>query len=307
MFGLIKRSDSLSKWECAEYCLQETERELKLRNYSPRTVRSYLAYLKEYLNFVKTGYDKRTEWIEIIKDFLLKKHEDKYSPQTVNLALNAVKFFYRNVVRIGTPIRIKCAKKSLKIPAVLSKNEILRILRSIGNQKHRLMLALAYGAGLRVSEVVKLKIQDLNFEQDLISVQEAKGRKSRVTIMPKTIKNELKKFVFWRNKERYVFESNRRKSISKNSPMKCDRRENVWGRRLTTRTAQKVFENALIKTGVNRQASFHSLRHSFATHLLENKVDLRFIQELLGHKDIRTTQIYTKVSSGAIREIASPL
>lgn len=296
MFGLIKRSFSLSKWDCIEYCLQETERELKLRNYSPRTVRSYLTYLKEYLNFV-VNLKKRENVIvgniEMIKDFLIKKHEDKYSPQTVNLALNAVKFFYRNVVGISTPIRIKCAKKSLKIPAVLSKNEILRILGSIGNQKHRLMLALAYGAGLRVSEVVKLKIQDLNFEQNLISVQEAKGRKSRVTIMPKTIKDELKKFVFWRNKERYVFESNRVKSAR--------------GRRLTTRTAQKVFENALIRTGVNRQASFHSLRHSFATHLLENKVDIRFVQELLGHKDIRTTQIYTRVSSNAIREIASPL
>jgi len=300
-----------------EFCIVKTERELRLRNYSPRTISSYLTYLKEYLNFIKIT-DKRPD-VEAIKDFLLKKHEEKYSPQTINLALNAIKFFYKNIAGDPFRIEIKCAKKSLKLPVVLSKNEISRMLEVVRNQKHRLLLSLAYGAGLRVSEVVKLKINDLDFERGIIRVCGTKGGKSRITVLPDKLREELKGFIEkndsekiascidcgsengdWSNNDlngggvggchlnNYVFPSNR-------------------GGRLATRTAQKVFFHALEKSGLNKQASFHSLRHSFATHLLENGTDIRYVQSLLGHQSIKTTQIYTHVSESALVGIESPL
>ena len=231
--------------------------------------------------------------IEAIKDFLLEKHDKGYAPQTTNLCLNAVKFFYREVLGSSMRIKIRCAKKSLKLPVVLSRDEIRRVIDAIGNLKHKLMISLAYGAGLRVSEVVGLKVRDLLIGEGLICVCGGKGGKDRITIFPEKLKDEFDLFLKRKindivTGELYVFESNR-------------------GGKLTSRTAQKVFENALVKVGIQKSATFHSLRHSFATHLLEDGVNLRYVQELLGHKNIKTTQLYTMVSTDAVRKIKSPL
>jgi len=271
------------------------ERELKLRNYSIRTIKSYKLAVRDYLRFVfgKLGTRNvrgsrcvRFDHIELIKDFLIDMHDKGYAPQTTNLCLNAVKFFYREVLRSSMRIKIKCAKKSLKLPVVLSRDEIRRVIDAIGNLKHKLMISLAYGAGLRVSEVVGLKIRDLLISEGLIHVRGGKGGRDRITIFPEKLKDEFN--LFLKNRSQYVFESSR-------------------GGKLTSRTAQKVFENALVKVGIQKSATFHSLRHSFATHLLEDGVNLRYVQELLGHKNIKTTQLYTMVSTDAVRKIKSPL
>jgi len=150
------------------------------------------------------------------------------------------------------------------------------------------MLSISYGAGLRVCEVINLKIEDVDSERNLIHIKQSKGGKDRVTILPEKIKDDLKNLMYANDNQRYLFESER-------------------GGNLTTRTAQKIFEQALKRSGIIKKASFHSLRHSFATHLLENGVDVRYVQELLGHKNIRTTQIYTHVTNMALRNIKSPL
>ena len=286
MFKIPFRGLRIAKFDSIDFCLIETERELKLRNYSQKTIKSYLLYLKDYLFFIKNN-NKRPD-IEAIKDFLIMKHDLKYAPQTVNLALNSIKFFYKNIAGNPFPVHIKCSKRSIKLPVVISKNNILKLIESIQNKKHRLLISLSYGAGFRVSEAVKLKIKDLNFEENIIYVRESKGGKSRITILPEKLKTDLSGFVLWRDFNDYVFPSN-------------------VGGRLTTRTAQKIFSNALLKAGIFCDATFHSLRHSFATHLLENGTDIRYIQTLLGHQNIRTTQRYTQVSVSSIQNIKSPL
>lgn len=277
--------------ERLSFYLNLLERELKLRNYSVRTIKSYKMATRDYLRFVFGKMYTRNSWydhIELIKDFLIFLHDKGRAPQTTNLCLNAIKFFYREVLKSSMRIKIRCAKKSLKLPVVLSREEIRRVIDVIGNLKHRLMVSLAYGAGLRVSEVVGLKVQDLLIDQGLICVRGGKGGRDRITIFPEKLKSEFELFLKFKNKDNYVFESNR-------------------GGKLTSRTAQKVFELGLRKARIERAATFHSLRHSFATHLLEDGVNLRYVQELLGHKNIKTTQLYTMVSTDAVRKIKSPL
>lgn len=277
------------------FCVTVMEEDLKIRNYSSRTVESYTRCLREYLMFldeVCDGMAFRDAVYKpsrvLINKFLLVKVDKGHAPQTVNLALNSIKYFYREVV--GSPVKIvvKCAKKSLRLPRVLSREEIRQVLRVISNQKHRLLIALAYGAGLRVSEVVSLRVGDLDFGNGFVNVRGGKGAKDRVTLLPRRIVRELFEFVEGRSGREFVFESNR-------------------GGRLTARSAQKVFVRALVGAGIRKDASFHSLRHSFATHLLEDGVNLRYVQELLGHKDVKTTQLYTRMTVAGFRGIESPL
>lgn len=266
--------------------LKQIEEELKYRNYSPKTVNAYLGCLKEYFNYIKTNFKYIDE--SKVKEFLVAKQNKGYSPQTINLYLNSIKFYYREVLKNPYKINLKFAKKSLKLPIVLSRQEIENIIDSIKNLKHKLIITLAYGGGLRVSEIINLKVKDIDLEELTIHLKNAKGKKDRITVFPVKTKNELQILITDKNADDYIFESER-------------------GGRLSERTAQMVFEKALAKSGIKKDATFHSLRHSFATHLLENGVDVRYIQELLGHANIRTTQIYTKVTNPNIKNIKSPL
>lgn len=266
--------------------LAKIEVELKLRNYSRRTVESYLFCLSDYFKFTRAV--TKVPDIGLIKKYLLEKQDKGQAPQTINLHLNAIKYFYREIAKCGIEIPLKFAKTSKKLPIVLSRAEIEKIINSISNSKHRLLVSLAYGAGLRVSEAINLKVKDIDIEELTIHIKGAKGNRDRLTIVPEKLKTPLSKFMVLKKGTDYLFESER-------------------GGKLTDRTAQKVFENALAKTGVKKDATFHSLRHSFATHLLENGVDIRYVQELLGHQNIRTTQLYTQVTNPSIKNIKSPL
>lgn len=266
--------------------LYKTERELKLKNYSPKTIKSYLYGLRKYFSFKGGNFAELDQ--ESIKDFLLHCEEKNNSAQSRNLYLNALKFYYRNVVRTSGEIKVQSAKKPKSLPTVLSRNEIIRILESAKNAKHRLLLALAYGAGLRVSEVIALKVKDLDLEELIVHIKQAKGQKDRISVIPESLVNSLKNLVAGKSGNEIVFESER-------------------GGKLTTRTAQKVFKNALGKASIKKDATIHSLRHSFATHLLENGTDVRYVQELLGHQNIRTTQRYTQVTNPKLKNIRSPL
>lgn len=266
--------------------LTTTENELNLRNYSPKTRKAYINCLKDYFSF--KGNNLAHQDVDSVKKFLLLKQSKAYAPQTVNLYLNAIKFFYRNVVKTPQKIDLKFAKRSKKLPIVLSRKEIRAIFNNIKNAKHKLLVALSYGAGLRVSEVINLRVKDVDLDELTIHLKKTKGRRDRITVIPAKLEGDIRNLIAGKNANDFVFESER-------------------GGKLTERTAQAVFRKALKKTGIKKAATFHSLRHSFATHLLENGTDVRYVQELLGHANIRTTQVYTKVTNPNLKNIKSPL
>lgn len=269
-----------------EDLLQKTSQELQLRNMSKQTIQTYVSCLKAYFAFKQSDFSEMNQ--ENIRQFILQKLNNGSAAQTANLHLNAIKFFYREVLQSQRRIEIPFAKKPVTIPVVLSHSEIERIIQSITNVKHRMMIALGYGAGLRVSEVVNLRVSDIDMDQRIVTVRQSKGRKDRISVLPQKLVHELSSFISGKTGQQHLFESER-------------------GGTLTTSTVQKVFERSCRKAGIQKHATFHSLRHSFATHLLENGTDIRYVQALLGHSNIRTTQRYTQVTNPALKNIKSPL
>lgn len=270
-----------------EYLARVLE-ELRLRNYRPKTIKAYTACLRTYFDFLqKQGCTEIRIETEEVRGFLLKKQNEGCSSQTIALYHYALGFFRKNVLKDWQPLGIKLPKRSHKLPVVLSHEEISQLVGIVTNRKHRTLLSLAYASGLRVSEAVRLKVQDIALSELVLHIKDAKGAKDRITIMPEKLCADLTILMAGKGLLEYVFESER-------------------GGRLCERTAQKVFEHALQKSGISKPATFHSLRHSFATHLLENGTDLRYVQELLGHSNIGTTQIYTQVTNPALKRIKSP-
>lgn len=269
-----------------DLCIQRAREEMFLRNYSSKTIKSYSARMREYLS--KYPEDLRFYNEEHLRAFLITKQEAGYAPQTINLFLMAMKFYYLEVIKLPVKINLKFAKRSKKLSVVLSREEIGRVLGSITNQKHRTMISLAYGAGLRVGEVVRLKVADLQFDEGSIHIKQAKGKKDRLTLLPEKLMGDLRSFVASKSGGDYLFNSER-------------------GGRLAEKSIQLVFNRACKSVGVVKPVTFHSLRHSFATHVLENGVDIRYVQSLLGHNNIRTTQLYTQVASNKLKTIKSPL
>lgn len=270
--------------------LKQAEDEMRVRNFSPRTIKIYLHALKEY--FIFLGGDlsidiTRPDHIQI-KNLLLAKKEKGCAAQTINLSLNAIKFFYREIIKSLEPVNIYYAKRPGKLPAILSRSDISKLIHATKNIKHKLLIALAYGAGLRVSETINVRVKDIDLHELTLCVKSGKGDRDRMTVFPEKLRNDFSRFLLGKNMNDLVFESER-------------------GGKLTARTAQKIFQSAILKAQVQKEATFHSLRHSFATHLLENGTDIRFVQELLGHKNIKTTQRYTRVTQPALRNIRSPL
>ncbi len=262
------------------------ENVLRLRNYSRKTLVAYMRcvtrYLKQYPQDVVENNQGH------IQEFLLHLYDAGAASQTINLSFHAIRFYYSDVLGQRVAIEWRTPKRPQRLPVVLSREEIGQLLAAVTNKKHYLMLALGYGAGLRVSEVVRLRVGDLALEELLITIRQSKGQKDRVTVLPEKLLVDIRSFVAGREANAYLFESAR-------------------GGKLTERSAQKVFEQALQRVANKKPATFHSLRHSFATHLLENGVDVRYVQELLGHQNIRTTQIYTHVMNPALKNIKSPL
>ncbi|MBN1258502.1 tyrosine-type recombinase/integrase [Candidatus Peregrinibacteria bacterium] len=266
--------------------LEKVKIELTLKGCSPKTIQAYTACLREYFACMGDAWQKYDE--ARVRQYLYQKHEKGYAPLTVNLHLNAIKFYFRRVLKVPFSINLHCAKKPKKLPVVLSREEIQAMIGLTRNTKHRALLALAYGAGLRVGEVIRLKCQDLNFPDYLINIRQAKGKKDRVSLIPKKMAWLLETMTEYSQSSDYLFPSER-------------------GGHLSERTAQKIFLDALKKACIKKTASFHSLRHSFATHLLEDGTDVRYVQSLLGHENIRTTQRYTQVTDISLKRIRSPL
>ncbi len=247
--------------------------EIKLRKYSFQTGKTYINLVKDFLKSGKTA-----------RNFLL-SHSNS-SNSTMRGAYFALKFFHENVLSEKFNEEIPLAKRSLKLPIVLSKEETARMIESTKNLKHKLALTLLYYGGLRLSEVINLRWADIDFERALIHIKAAKGGKDRVVFLHEKIKNML--MAIKTNKDELLLISER-------------------GNKYSKRTIQLIVKNAANKSGIKKKISPHALRHSFATHLLEAGADIRYIQQLLGHKNIQTTQIYTHVANKDIKRLANLL
>lgn len=225
-----------------------------------------------------------------IKNYLFYLAEEKQSAtSTLNQAINAMKFYYGSMLKKKFVYEVRRPRKDKKLPVVLSKGEVAKIINSVDNLKHRAILMLVYSAGLRVGEAVRLKPEDIDSKRMLIHIKGSKGRKDRYTILSETSLDVLGKY--WREykPQEWLFEGARR------------------DRYISSRTVQHILAHACAKANIRKDISVHTLRHSFATHLLESGVDLRYIQELPGHAHSKTTEIYTHVSTKSLGKIQSPL
>ena len=263
-----------------EVLLKKLEENLLLKNYSKETVKSYLIQTKKYLVYLQN--EKPT--FQNAKTYIIKKLE-KNEPSSVHHTIFAIEYFFNNV--LNQKIYIPKPKRNKKIPVILAPEEIKRMIDSTNNIKHNLILKMLYGCGLRVGEIVNLKQEEINFSEKLIHIKLAKGKRDRFVKIPESLMIELESYCKLNNSN-ILFPSNR-------------------GGKLTKKTIGKVVENAVKRAGIKKRVYPHLLRHSFATHLLENGTDLRIIQKLLGHSDIKTTQIYTQISQASIKNVKSPL
>ena len=260
--------------------LEKLKRELEIINSSKKTVKSYLYYVSRFLNYSQgKGLNE-----EVVKDFI-QQEIDKKDPSTVSAEISAIKFFFERV--LNQELNLQHPKRNRKIPNILTIQEVGKLIENTSNVKHKLIIKLLYGCGLRVSEIINLRKEDVNFDEHLIKIRLAKGRKDRFVKIPESMNDELKTYCDLLSSN-ILFPSNR-------------------SGKLTTATIQAILKNAARKAGTKKRVYPHLLRHSFATHLLEQGTDLRVIQKLLGHSDIKTTQIYTQISQASIKNIKSPL
>jgi len=269
-----------------EEFLEKLKVELKISKNSDYTIRNYLKANENLINFCKKQPEQITE--DNLKLFMAEKLTDK-SSSTIILFLSAIKFAHLNLLSRDITHNIKRPKRERRLPTVLSKEEVKKLISSTNNKKSKLMISLMYASGLRVSELINLKIDNFDFEEKVGHIRQAKGRKDRIFNIPLFIFKQLKKQVQIQEaqEKQYLFSGPK---------------EN-----LSSRNIQKIVNLAAKKAQINKKVSCHTLRHSFATHLLEDGIDIRFIQTLLGHADLSTTQIYTHVSTQQIKKIKSPL
>lgn len=267
--------------------LHNLEQELRIRGLSPKTIKSYLLYNKLFLQFSNKSPKEVAN--ANIRQYLISLKDKDCANSTLNVALNALKFYYREVLKRKFLFDIKGAKKTNYLPTILSKEEIERILAKSTNPKHNFLISLMYSAGLRVSEATKIKMRDFDLDRKMIIVRQGKGRKDRCTLLSEKLLPTLKKQLALKKSNDYLFTG-------------------AGGEgHLTSESAEKIVKKAVELAGIAKKVSCHSLRHSFATHLLEAGTNIRYIQELLGHSRLETTQIYTKVANTALRTIKSPL
>lgn len=268
--------------------LQYSELLVRLR-YSDSTRKNYITQFELFINyFSQIEIDDVTDrHIKEYMHFLIENKQGSSSLQ--NIVINAIKFYYEKVLGRGTSrYALERPVKESKLPSILSEAEVKAILLACPNIKHKALLYITYAAGLRRSEVINLKIVDIDKDRNVINICGGKGKKDRRTLLSHRLLTLLEEY-----KERYrpinwLFEGRAGEQYSESS-------------------FQKVFERALNKSGVKKTATLHTLRHSFATHLLENGTDLRYIQELLGHSSSKTTEIYTHVTTKGFEKIRSPL
>ena len=253
--------------------LEAMDQELKLRGYSAKTRRAYLGHLARFIRFY--GKEPQDLGEAEVRRYVLHLLEERKSHTYVNQCISALKFLYEKVLKRPSPVvNLPRPKKDRKLPEVLSRAEVLRLFEAVSNLKHRALLMMIYSAGLRVGEAVRLRVEDVDSERRLLHVRQGKGRKDRYVMLSEVALESLRDY--WRayRPTKWLFPGQRE------------------GCHLHERTVEKILKQACQKAGIRKDISVHTLRHSFATHLLEAGIDLRYIQEMLGHKSSKTTEIY---------------
>ncbi|HQO09702.1 MAG TPA: tyrosine-type recombinase/integrase [Clostridiales bacterium] len=268
--------------------LMEYNRLLRFKNYSLSTIKTYTNYFEMFLDHFK-GKETNILSKNEIMDFLLKESEKGFSAAYQNQLVNSIKFYYEKVLgRQKEFYNLPRAKKQFKLPVVFSEEEIVQLFDQIDNFKHKCILYLIYSAGLRIIEAANMKIADIDSTRNLIVIKGAKGKKDRNTLLSQTLLEMLRHYYKLYQPKEYLFEGE-------------------TGGQYSVKSIQNIFNKALASSGIKKEATVHSLRHSFATHLLERGTDLRYIQELLGHESSKTTEIYTHITKKGMDKIASPL
>jgi len=263
---------------------------LLLKGYSPNTIKTYCTEFAQLLYLLKdTNVDSLTP--TRLRSYLLYcVTKLELSENIIHSRMNAIKFYFEQVLHRDKFFfeEIPRPKKRASLPKVLSKKDISKIFNNVVNIKHIMMLKLCYGMGLRVSEIVNLKITDIDSSRMIVHIEAAKGKIDRYVTLPSSILDDLRNYYRAYRPKTYLFEGQ-------------------YGGQYSIRSVQAVFKTAMQKAKINKTVGIHGLRHSYATHLLECGTDMFFIQKLLGHKDIKTTEIYAKVSNRQLGNIKSPL
>ncbi|MBL6868976.1 MAG: tyrosine-type recombinase/integrase [Flavobacteriales bacterium] len=267
--------------------IKEIKKKLIVGGYSPSTIQTYITCLRYFKNYYyKIEIDQLSK--DDIIEYLFHLIKNNYSKSTQNQHINAIKFYFEKCLgKKREYYLIDRPRKEKKLPNVLSKNEIQLLFNSTYNLKHLTILAVIYSCGLRVSELINIKINDIDNNRMVIHIRKAKGNKDRQVQLTNQLLELLRKYYKKYLPLNYLI-------VGQN------------GGKYSTTSIQKIIKNSSLKAGIYKKVTPHTLRHSFATHLLENGTDIRYIQTILGHSDIKTTQIYTHVSNAHLKNIQNP-
>ncbi len=269
--------------------LDQFDQSLIISDYSKQKIRSYMSALKLFFEYITKNKLTQLSDDDIKKYLHYCREEKKYSNSALRISIAAIRYFYMYVLKDKVPdaLNIKI-RKTNKLPLVLSKQEVIRILKVTNNLKHKTMLMMIYSAGLRLGELLNLKLQDIDSNRMKIHIRQAKGKKDRYVFLSQKLLDLLRLYFEEYKPRDFLFEGQK-------------------GNQYSPKSVQSVFKKAIKNAGVRKPATVHTLRHSFATHLLEDGTDIRYIQQLLGHKKLETTQIYTHITGSAMDKIKSPL
>jgi len=266
---------------------QKMIEEIRLRNFSPRTEKSYVSAMVELTKYYRQSPDQLSQ--DQIRAYLLHLQERGLSPSSRNVAISGMKFFYHQCLGWNEKqLFIAPRKRSWQLPEVLSQKEVERLLLAAAKQRDRCLLMTAYATGLRVSELVRLKVGAIDSHRMMVRVEQGKGRKDRYTILSQQLLVELRAYWKVHRSPTYLFPNR------KGGPLSID-------------YAQRIYNLAKLKAGIQKGHGIHTLRHCFATHLLEAGVDLRTIQTLLGHNSLESTQRYLQIRQHRLTTTANPL
>jgi integrase/recombinase XerD len=261
---------------------------LELKRYAFNTCKIYISLFEKFLNYYPDETCNELSEQDV-RNYLLFLVGENKSSSYLNQSINSIKFYYEVVM--GMPNRfysIERPRKQQRLPTVLAKEEVIAMISNTQNLKHRCILSLLYSGGLRRSELLNLKIKDIDSKRMTISIRQAKGNKDRLTLLSEVALKELRiYYTLWKPKD-YLFEG-------------------AKGGQYGTTSVHKIVQKAAIRVGIIKKVTPHTLRHSFATHLLEDGINLRQIQVLLGHNTVKTTEIYTHIAVNHLKTIKNPL
>lgn len=262
---------------------------LEIAGYCPKTQITYIRHLKNYFTYLnKIPNELKSEEIEKYLYYLAT--EKKISQSYLNGAYSALKIFYERVLKLNwKAIKLPRMKNRKRLPYILDETEVKKLIECTKNLKHRTILMVTYSAGLRVSETANLTVSDIDSKRMQIRVNQGKGKKDRYTILSEFTLNLLRDYWKYYRPRKWLFPG---------IPLE---------KAISSRSIQRIFEKAKQQAGIKKPVSVHSLRHSFATHLLESGTDIYYIQQLLGHTSLRTTSIYIHLKRNNVLKIASPL